>query len=105
MAEVDLDRVESGIDGVAGGVFVVAGDLVEFVPRGTLHQAHGGRTEPRGRCEGLGAVGQRVRDQTGMTDLRRDQPPFGVDGVGEAAQVGHVCAVEHERVRVDASAG
>ena len=43
MAEVDLDRVESGLDGIAGRVLEVAGDLVEFVPGGPLHQTHGGR--------------------------------------------------------------
>lgn len=101
--EVDLDGVESGLDGEARGACVVLDHPIELLECRAADEPHGGGADARGRRERLHLVGDLVGDESGVADLRGGQTPGGVHGVGEPGQAGDGVGVEHEGVAVDAA--
>jgi len=98
---MDLDPVEAGLDGVAGGLpeprhdrgqFVVSqlpGNDIGLFPLGGVHLVAGYRD--RARPHGLAAlVEQGVAGPSAMPDLQDDAPTGGMDRVGGEPPAGHL---------------
>ncbi len=103
MAEVDLDRVESGLDAEPGTALVVGGDAGDVVLGGRPGEPQAeGVEHPAGGDPGH-SVGRGVGHRSGVADLGGGQGPLGVHGVGEASQARNCAGDEQHAPRVGAS--